>query len=432
MILNITVKNYRSFKNETTFSLVAEASKTKEQNVFTQLLAKGDDQVRLLKAAMLFGANASGKSNLFRAIFEITKFIGKLKPKAGEPIPIYDPFSFATETKEAPTEFKIEFAGKDNIKYCYQIIFNRINVISEVLNYYPNKKETNLFTRSIPSEVNSLVHVGKLGPSQKNKEIEVFHNQALLSKFGEEIPNEIITQVYIYITKIDVINTCNSRQLTQIFNETRRKMVNDSNLLDKMNELLRFADTGLNGVNIRERSEDEFKLPVEIPIEIKTQFISDNKYLMTSRHSLFENSSIIKDDEPLPFQEESKGTTTIFALGGRLLQALENGDTVFIDEIETNLHPYLSKLLVCLFQNERINSNNSQLIFTTHNPVLLDKNLFRKDQVWFTDKNKFGMTDLYSLQDFSDVREDTPFDKWYLAGKFGGVPNIMSIESLFI
>ncbi len=433
MILNIELKNYRSFKNGMAFSLVAEPSKSKEQNVFVQPLAKGDDDVRLLKTAMLFGANASGKSNVLRAIYEITRFIGKYKPKAGEPIPVYDPFLFAAETTEAPVEFKIEFAGKDYIKYSYKIVLNKKNVISEELYYYPNKKETTLFTRFAPESPDTITHVGKLGTSLKNtKDIEVFQNQALLSKFGEDIPNELITPIYIYITQIDVVNACNTRMLSQIFNETRSRLATDSSLLKKMNELLSFADTGLNGVIIKELSEDKFKLPNDIPNDIKNQFMKDNKHFMTGQHSFFENEELKRIDEPLPFQEESKGTNTIFALGGRILQALENGEILFVDEIDTNLHPYLSKLLVTLFQSPHINKHNAQLIFTSHNPILLDRTLFRRDQIWFTEKNEFGVSELYSLQDFNDVREDTPFDKWYLAGKFGGIPNIKSLESLFV
>lgn len=433
MILNITVKNYRSFKDETIFSLEAESSsKSKEENVFTQSLAKGDDEVRILKTAMIFGANASGKSNLLRAVFEITKFIGKNRPKVGDPVPIYDPFLFSSETKDAPVEFKIEFVGRDDIKYGYQLIFDKKNVINESLIYFPNKKETILFTRSIPENSETITHIGKLGSSFKNKEIEVFHNQALLSKFGDEIPNEIISKAYIYLTKIDVINASNLRRISTLFNETREKMANDSILLNKMNELLRFADTGLNGISIKERDESDFNLPDDIPDTTKTRIVTDNKYSLTSKHSFYNNSILVKNDESLPFEQESRGTNTIFALGGRLIQALEYGEILFVDEIETNLHPYLSKFLVCLFQSERINKYNSQLIFTTHNPILLDRSLFRKDQVWFTEKDEFGASNLYSLQDFTDVREDTPFDKWYLAGKFGGIPNIKTLEALFI
>lgn len=432
MILNITLKNYRSFKTESTFTLIAESSKNKEQNVFIQPLAKGEDEIRLLNTALIYGANASGKTNLLRAIFEIIRFIGKSKPKAGEKIPIYDPFLFASETKESPVEFTIEFVGKDNIKYKYELSFNSKNVIKEELTYWPNNKLTLLFSRALPDDLESLKHIGQLGSTYKNKEIEIFHNQALLSKFGEEIPNEIISEVYIYISKIEVINACSSRKLSTLRKETREKMAKDSTLLQKMNELIQFADTGLNGINIKEINEADLNLPKDIPDTAKNKFLNDYKYFVTGKHPFYQNSQLSKEEEQLPFDEESQGTNTLFALGGRLLQAIENGEVIFVDELETSLHPYLSKLLVSLFQNARINKKNAQLIFTTHDVTLLDRTLFRKDQVWFAEKDKFGATNLFSLQDFNDVREDTPFDKWYLAGKFGGIPNIQSLEALFV
>lgn len=432
MILNISLKNYRSFKEEASFSLVAESSKSKEQNVFVQALSKGEDELRLLKTAILYGANASGKSNLLKAVFEITRFIGKAKPKAGEEIPVYDPFVFAVETKEQPVEFTLEFVGKDNIKYKYLLNFDRKNVLKEELIYWPRSKPAILFTRSISQDTDSLKHIGQLGSSSRGKEIDVFHNQALLSKFGEDIPHEIISEVYIYISKIEVINACNSRKLSILFNEVRENLADNATSLQRMNELLRFVDTGLNGINIKKINGEELSFPNDIPDTIKNRFLRENRYFMSAHHSLFNNALLVKEDASLPFEEESRGTNTIFALGGRLLQAIENGEVIFVDELETNLHPYLSKLLVSLFHNPRINKKNAQLIFTTHDVTLLDKTLFRKDQVWFTEKDVFGATNLYSLQDFSDVREDTPFDKWYMAGKFGGIPNIKSLESLFI
>lgn len=430
MILNIQLQNYRSFKEEVNFSLVAESSKSKEHNVFTQPLAKGEDSVRLLKTAMLFGANASGKSNLLRAIFEFTKFIGKSKPKAGDPIPFYDPFQFAAETQGAAIHFKIEFALKDCIKYSYQLAFDQQNILSEKLSYYPNKKETILFTRSTPQAAQPLIHTGKLGPSLSGKEVNLFHNQPFLSKFGDDIPHELITPVYIYLTHIDVINACNSRLLTELFNETQKNIATNPTLTQKLSELLRFADTGLQGVTVQERSEEQFNFPSDFPKDFRDKLISNNRYQLEAQHPYFEENSH-KKSISLPFREESRGTNTIFALGGRIIEALNNGDVLFVDEIDTNLHPYLSKLLVSLFQNSHINQQNAQLIFTSHNPILLDRTLFRKDQIWFTEKDEYGISDLYSLQDFADVREDTPFDKWYLAGKFGGIPNLKSLESLF-
>ncbi len=102
-----------------------------------------------------------------------------------------------------------------------------------------------------------------------------------------------------------------------------------------------------------------------------------------------------------------------------------------IDELDTSLHPYITKMIVMMFQSEKLNPNNAQLIFTTHDVSLLDKDLVRKDQVWIAEKNEQGATDLYSLQDFEGIPDDVSFEKWYMAGKFGGLPQIKSIESIF-
>lgn len=135
---------------------------------------------------------------------------------------------------------------------------------------------------------------------------------------------------------------------------------------------------------------------------------------------------------PLPLDEESHGTKTLYCLGGKILKSLDSGSILFIDELDTGLHTHVCKMLISLYQDKRINPKNAQLIFTTHDTNLLDRTVFRKDQVWFAEKDAKGKTELFSLQDFNDVREDTPFDKWYLAGKFGGIPNLKSLESLFV
>lgn len=430
MILNITAKNYRSLKNETIFTMIAESSKSKENNVFIQPLVKDEEGERLLKTALIYGANSSGKSNLLRFLYEIVTFICKVKPKVNQPIVAYDSFHFDQDTQNNPVQFIIDFIGNDKIKYKYEILFNEKNVISEELSYWPNNKPKILFTR-VPSENDTIIHKIKLGLDDKQKEIDVFHNQSALSKFGEDIPHEIISNVYIYFSKLEVVNACVNRKIWNLKNEMKAKMAKNSSLLKKMNELIRFADTGINNISIKELDEKEFNLPEDISDEVKNRFISENKQSILGHHSLFKNEKEIGDTF-IPFDEESQGVKTMFAIGGKMLEILENGGVLFIDEIETSFHPYLSKLLISLFQNERINSKNAQLVFTTHDITLLDRTIFRKDQVWFAEKDKFGATDLFSLRSFTDVREDTPFDKWYMAGKFGGVPNIKSLESLFV
>ena len=433
MILNISICNYRSFKDETSFSMIAESSKSKTQNVFIQPLAEGKDQERLLKVALIYGANASGKSNFLRAVFDIRNFIcGKTKPKAGEPIPAYDAFCFAEETKDAPIDFSIDFVGNDQIKYKYELSFDREKVLKETLTYYPNNNPKLLFTRIVPEMSNANTHIGKLGPSFKNEEINVLYNQSVLSKFGDDFPNQIITDVFIYFSNFDIINIHNSRMISSLIKEVSAEMSKNNDLNRRMDELLKFADTGLNGVQIVETPEEKLNFPDTMPDSLKNQLISDYKFNVSFLHNHFENGQLLKRDKPHKIGQESKGTQTIYALGGKLFQILNKGGVIFVDELETSLHPYLSKLLVSMFQNERINPKNAQLIFTTHDTNLLDHTIFRKDQIWFTEKNEYGATELYSLQDFSDVREDTPYAKWYMAGKFGGIPNLKSIESLFL
>ncbi len=133
----------------------------------------------------------------------------------------------------------------------------------------------------------------------------------------------------------------------------------------------------------------------------------------------------------LAFEQESAGTKVLFALGGAILKILETGGTIFFDELDNSLHPKLCKFLVRLFNNPVTNKKNAQLIFTTHEVTLLDKGIFRKDQIWITDKDKFGNTDLYSIKENSSLRDDMPFDKWYMNGKFGGQPKIKEIEFIF-
>jgi len=410
--------------------MIAESSKSKEHSVFIQPLVKDEEGERLLNTALIYGANSSGKSNLLRFVYEIVNFICKVKPKVGKPIVAYDSFQFDEDTQKKPVEFAIDFIGNDKIKYKYEISFDENNVISEELTYWPNNKAKVLFTRN-QSEGNTIIHKIKLGNDDKQKELDVFHNQSALSKFGEDVPHEIISNVYIYMSKIEVVNACVNRKIWNLRMEMKDKMAKNSALLNKMNELVRFADTGINRINIKEIDEKEFNFPSDISEEVKNRFISENKQSLQGLHTLYKNKKNIGDTF-IPFDEESQGVKTMFALGGKMLETLENGGVLFVDEIETSFHPYLSKLLITLFQNERINSKNAQLNFTTHDITLLDRTIFRKDQVWFAEKDEFGATELYSLQSFTDVREDTPFDKWYMAGKFGGVPSIKSLESLFV
>ena len=430
MILNIEFENYRTFRNKVDFTLVAEPTKSKDDNVFNLIIGK-DDSIRLLKTAAIFGANASGKSTLFRGLYEVLKLIVKNKNKVGDVIQAYDPFLFNDESPESPTKFAIDFIGKGNNKYRYELIFDKKNILYELLEYYPNNKSKVLLKREIPEDNNSIRHIGFIGSPSKNKKVDLFHNQPMLSKFGMDIPDEIISDVFLYFQGIEVLNATNTRMLSTYNNEIKEMANKNKGFLGKLNSLIRHSDTGLNEVVVSKMKDDKVNFPENFPEDSRNQILRDYKYSLTSLHNFYENEELQHKEAPLSFNEESTGTKTLFVLGGILLKTIEKGLPIFVDEIDTSLHPYLVKLLISLFQNEKINTNNSQLIFTSHDTNLLDSRLFRKDQIWFTEKDEKGVSDLFSLQDFSDVRESTPFERWYLAGKFGALPSIKSLEKLF-
>ena len=429
MLLNLIIKNYRSIKTEETFTLIAESSRSKEHSVFLKNLGSGKDEVRLLNTALIYGKNASGKSNILRCLYEVVMLVKSSSHSVGEDIIFYDPFLLSVETRTAPICICLEFVGKDNVKYKYDLEFNKTEFLREELVYYPKGKEKLLFTRLSPK--GESIHSLRLGQDINVKKFDVFHNQTILSKFGKEVPHELISQVYLFITSIDVVNASSYRRVSNLRNEVSEFLKKNPELKSKMDELIVTSDLGINSLKIEDVEDDAFVLPTGLPTEFKNLIIDKFKYSVSGLHDVYENSEITKTIQTIPLDEESHGTKRIYYLGGKILKSLERGSVLFIDELETGLHTYLCKLLISLYQDKRINSKNAQLVFTTHDTNLLDRTMFRRDQIWFTEKDCEGKTEFFSLQDFNDVREDTPFEKWYLAGKFGGIPNVKSTESLF-
>jgi len=423
MILEFSIQNYRSFKDENVFSMVAEASKSKIDNVFEKELSNGD-KVRLLNSAVIYGPNASGKSNLLSAITILRKMIISLA-QAGDPITTYDPYLFDTASNEAPTIFTITFVGPLDHKYIYKVEYNWEEILNETLDYYPKSQKRSLFKRVVEKDSDSLIHHAKLGSDYNNKALKVLKNQTILSKFGSDEPDELLTPIYLYFK--DQIRVLGNQNLSNSRHLVEAKLHESPHLLQRLNKLIRVADTKIDEVILREdKGNDFYKEKTSKWLFSKRR----KKYKSLGKHHVFNDNKKV-DEVELSFDKESKGTNVLFVLGTLILEVLENGGVFLIDEIDTSLHPKLAKFLALLFKYPTTNPKNAQLIFTTHETTFLDKNIFRKDQIWFVEKNKYGESELISVQDFDNVREDTPFEKWYLAGKFGGIPEIKEIEFLF-
>jgi AAA15 family ATPase/GTPase len=414
MILQLKVKNYRSYKEETVFSMEANSSSYKSFNVCEIQNDKQD--FKLLKAAIIYGANASGKSNIIRALFELTYLVLN-KPVIDQKIRIYEPFLFDTNASNKPTEIELRFIGPNNVKYEYRVAILENIILEEDLNFYPNGKITNLFSRK-PYNTETHIQKGVLGDIYKKKEYNVFDNQLLLSKFGDDEPHELLSDVFLYFRNYSVINATNKLQRQFIETELNDYLYNNEIIKERLSKLIKGADTKVNNILI---VKDQ---------EVNARSSRRDNYSVFGNHDVYHNNEVTEGYN-LPLKEESVGTQSLYYIGAEVLKVLDKGGVIVVDELDTSLHPYLTKMIVMLFQSETTNPKNAQLIFTTHDVSLLDRDLIRRDQVWIAEKDEKGSTDLYSLQDFEGLREDTPFEKWYLAGKFGGLPQIKSIESLF-
>jgi len=414
MILEFEVENYRSIKERQVFSMVAESSKSKPNNVFEHQLANGET-VRLLKAAVIYGANASGKSNLLKAFASLRDFV-LAKLSVNDLIEFYDPFLFNTESADLPTTFVLTFIGINNHKFRYEISFNKEEVFKENLDYYPKGKPQNLFKRPIQETKNNAIHIAKLGQIRNHKELKVFKNQLVLSKFGFDTPDSFFLPIYQYFDKKNLLifNSGLSYDFNPLKKAVSEVLSNNKESLNIIRKLISIFDTKINDVQILKNSNNK-----EIEYEI------------FGLHSIYDTQKRNRGNSYLSFEEESKGSNILVILGVLIITKLKFGGVLLIDEIDTSLHPKLAKTLIQLFQLLIANPKNAQIIFSTHETAFLDKDLFRKDQIWFTEKNDYGETELFSVQDFDKVREDTPFDKWYMAGKFGGIPDIQEIEAIF-
>jgi AAA15 family ATPase/GTPase len=421
MILNISFKNFRSYKDEASFSMMASDYDGKLQNVMASSV--DGDNIKVLNSALLFGANASGKSNLFKIVKEVREFVEGSKMKVDVPIPLYHPFLFDDTSAALPTCFSIEFVARNGLRYKYEIEVNKTTVLKEKLVYYQDGKETLLIERIPASDEKSLEHKGYV-PIIGATTVTVFKNQLILSAFGKEYPNAVITEAYQYIASLQI-------ELSEaIFglreSEIASSLYETDSLGDAVNVLLQVADTGLTGIAVRKNDVTKINLIEKFPVDVEKRLLNLLEYNIAGLHQSFDKKKIM----PLALTNESNGTQQLCLIAVNVLRALKEGRTLFIDEIDMSLHTNVAKLLLGLFQSERLNTKHAQLIITTHNTNLLDYTLFRKDQIWFAEKNEMGCSELFSLQDFDDVAEDTPFDKWYMAGKFGATPNIDSVNEI--
>lgn len=424
MLIEFSVGNYRSFKEKVTFSMVAanivaKDKKLDDNNVF----AIDHDDLRLLKSAAIYGANASGKSNLAKALSFMKKFMvnSSKETQSTDEIDV-EPFRLSTETEGEPSCFELVFL-MDGRKYRYGFETNQERVISEWLFYVPRLRETNLFHRELDSIKPSKNYKAD-GIQQKTRANALF--LSVSAQFNVEIAEKILEWI---ANKLSIISGLNDHSYLK---HTVNCWVNNENKTEIL-QLIRRLDLGIGEIQIEQEDFTIDSLTDDVPDELKkliSKLSGGKATSISTMHRKFDKDGNYKSLEEFDLNShESEGTRKIFALAGLLVTTLKQGKILIVDELDARLHPFISLAIVELFNSNEMNPNNAQLIFMTHDTNLLSNKFFRRDQIWFTEKNRYGATDLYSLAEYN-VRSDASFESDYIKGRYGAVPYIGNLTHL--
>jgi AAA15 family ATPase/GTPase len=422
MLLRFSVNNFRSIKDTATFSMVADSSNQENEHSFSIR------NVQLLKSAAIYGANASGKSNVLKAMnFMCSMVLNRKKiTQSTDELP-HDPFLLNTETEHASSWFEIVFFV-DDVKYRYGFEADDTVIYAEWLHCVNSDSSTNRETRLFERDVEQNLHY----VNPKFKEglgVNVPSNHLLIWKCDQN-DGEISKKILRWFNKFNLIDGLDGERYISF---ALKQMEKDEFKTDLL-KLVKVADLGIEQIDIEEGEipKDLIK-QLPFPDEIKQQMLDDNNLksveLQTSHRKFDSNDQVVGSVLFELNKNESKGTQKFFALSTPILDTLRHGRVLVIDELDASLHPKLTEYFIKLFNNKDFNKHNAQLIFVTHDAHLLSvRNLFEREQIWFAEKDQYGSTKLYSLLEFrakntgKDVRVTDDLGKRYLLGHFGAVP----------
>ncbi|WP_300641420.1 ATP-binding protein [Mastigocoleus sp. MO_188.B34] len=423
MLIEFSVGNYRSFKEKVTFSMVATTLSAKDKKLDRTNLFDVDEDLKLLKSAAIYGANASGKSNLAKALGFMKWFAinSSKETQSTEKINV-EHFRLSTETESEPSFFEIVFV-LDGQQYRYGFEANRDRVVSEWLFYVPKVRETKLFERE-----NNRFSISKTykadGIQQRTRDNALF--LSVSAQFNVKIAEKILEWL---TSKLQIISGLNDK----LYFEYTVKCLMENQNKHEIIELIKKLDLGIGEIEVGQTEITVDSFPMKFPDELKELLLKGVKGKATAVntiHKKFDSEDNYISTELFNLnQEESKGTQKVFALAGPLVDVLKNGKILVVDELDARLHPLISIAIIQLFNSNESNPKQAQLIFMTHDTNLLSNKIFRRDQIWFTEKNRYGATDLYSLAEYK-VRNDASFESDYIKGKYGAVPYVGNLDSL--
>ena len=413
MLIQFGFKNFKSFRDDTVLDL--SAAKMTEFN--NRVVTIGGEKI--LPVAAIYGANASGKSNIYEAFYYMSEYVDE-SLHYGDDSEHFDeyrptPFLFDDESANAESSFEVYFTVPNDPtekSYNYGFCISKEGITEEWLNYKAKtaRKYSSVFYRSeteldlkgfnkvgrtsIETALNKEVLIISLGAKLKIEKCKLVRDWFLANEFADF--GNAVTNYFM------------SRRLPKGF-------VEDEKTRKKVIDYLSSFDKSIKGFRIEEIPQNDDS--------------KDPTYSINTIHKKVGSNETAE----IPLGMESAGTLKMFALYSELQAVISRGSVLFIDELNARLHPLLVRNFIMIFLNRETNVNHAQLVFTTHDTWQLSNQLLRRDEIWFTEKDKQGVSTLYSLADFIDedgsrIRKDESYEKNYLLGKYGAIPTLKTID----
>ncbi len=416
MLIQFSFKNYKSFKDETTLDLSA----AKMTEFSDRVVTIGSE--RILPVAVIFGANASGKSNVYSAFEYMSNYVVQSFQYGGEEDSFRyirpTPFLMADETEKADSSFEVFFTipgDKSEKVFNYGFCVGNDGVTEEWLNTKAKtaRKYSSVFYRD--KKTNALELNGLPKSSQENIKVAL-EKQVLIISLGAKLKVAKCKQVRDWFVNNEFANFADP--VKNYFLHTRMPKGFADDPAVRANVIKYFASF--------DETIKDFRVE-KVPSEGNDG--NDHAYKITAIHNKIDSDKTAE----IPFEDESAGTLKMFALYPELQAVLQKGGVYFVDELNARLHPLLVRNFILTFLNPAINTQHAQLVFTTHDTWQLSNQLLRRDEIWFTEKDENGVSTLYSLADFVDedgarIRKDESYEKNYLLGKYGAIPTLKSID----
>jgi len=425
MLLEFSVGNFLSFRDKKTLSLEATSiTDFQETNVIIK------DKYKLLKSAVIYGANSSGKTNLLRGLSTMRQIIiSSAKQSSTETLPVI-PFLLSSETLNKPSFFEALFIIQEK-RYRYGFEITQKAVITEWLYEVLRTKERLLFIREKDKIQIEDIFTEGMNLEEKTRDNALF--LAICDMFNGKISGQIM-KWFKYVRTISGLEHEDYRSFTFSMLEAEKTKEQLMKFFSKL-------DLGFDKVIVSKNDFNPAFLPKGIPEEILKKVISDlqGKTIVSAEtlHKKFNKDGKVIDLVKFDLRnQESDGTNKVFDLSGHVFNTLRKGGVLVIDELDAKLHPLLTNAIVKLFNSKEFNPCTSQLIFATHDTNLLSMGNFRRDQIYFVEKDHFEASDIYSLAEYKEkdgrkIRKDRSFEPDYIKGRYGAIPFIGNFENLF-